>query len=666
MNQLLTLDDISLLSESVELECKLAVGRDGKGELPIDFWKTYSAMANTRGGKVLLGIKERKGEFSVVGVEDVEKVRKDLFSTLNNRSKVSANLLTDDDVTEYVVDDKIILEINVPAAPRKTKPVFLNNLPLTETWHRLNEGDCRCDESTVKRMFAEQTEDERDARILEHFGIDDIDLESLQIYRQMLRAEKPAHPFLEADDFNFLCNLRGWRRDRETKKEGLTLAGLLMFGKWQSIQEAQPAYFVDYQERPEARAEQRWVDRIIPDGTWTGNLFDFYRRVYRKLVTDLKIPFAIKDGQRQEDTPAHIAIREALVNTLVHADFSVQVSILVVKRPDMFGFRNPGHLRLPLEQVLKGGESDCRNRILHQMFLMVGLGERAGSGIQKIYSGWTGLHWRKPLLYEKDEPEQTLLELRMMDLLPEPIIIELRQRFGSMFDALTRTERLILATAAIEQVVNHTRLAEICGQHPHDLSLSLAKLVRDGLLKDTGQSRGKTYHLVGEKMPTPEQVFPLGIFSSVHSDVSSIHSTSSYVHNEFSSVHKPDQENMPLNSRRDEKGCLLSSLLETPIIDNLDLLSTDIRSHLELVTAESRSKKRLEPDAMKNIILQACKDFYLTLSVLSKLLDRNVHSLRRTNLNELVKSHQIQLAFPSKPTHESQAYRTVKLENKEK
>ena len=50
------------------------------------------------------------------------------------------------------------------------------------------------------------------------------------------------------------------------------------------------------------------------------------------------------------------------------------------------------------------------------MFLLIGLGERAGSGLPKIFSGWSSQHWSKPLLYEKQEPEQTLLELRMINL----------------------------------------------------------------------------------------------------------------------------------------------------------------------------------------------------------------------------------------------------------
>ncbi|MFH1113444.1 MAG: ATP-binding protein [Pseudomonadota bacterium] len=73
------------------------------------------------------------------------------------------------------------------------------------------------------------------------------------------------------------------------------------------------------------------------------------------------------------------------MNTLIHADYSGHLSILIVKCPDMFGFRNPGTMRVPIDIALQGGESDCRNRNLQKMFQLVGLGEQAGSGLPKIY-----------------------------------------------------------------------------------------------------------------------------------------------------------------------------------------------------------------------------------------------------------------------------------------
>lgn len=658
MIDLHTLDDLSLLSENLELECKLAQGEDGKGALPKDFWLTYSAMANAHGGVVLLGVQEKQNKFSIAGIEDAEKVRRDLFNNLNNPLKVSVNLLTDANVTTQTVDGKSILVIEIPAASRKQKPVYLNGQPLGNTWRRLNDGDRRCDDEEVKRMLVEQVEDERDRRILRHYTMADLDMESLRVYRQMLRDEKPSHPFLELDDFEFLRQIGGWRRDRETGEEGLTLAGLLMFGTWHAIQEAVPHYFVDYQERPEARTEKRWIDRLVPDGTWSGNVFDFYRRVYRKLVADIKVPFALKGGQRQEDTPVHEALREALVNTLVHADYTGRVSILVVKRPDMFGFRNPGGLRLPLEQVIQGGESDCRNRLMHQMFLMIGLGERAGSGFPKIYSGWKSQHWRQPLLQEKDAPEQTLLALHMMDLLPESVVAELRARFGEQFDSLNHSERLILATAAIEQVVNHARLAEISDLHPHDLSTALARLERDEMLQSDGRSRGKVYFLPGARPISPEQVFSEAI-SSGHDEVSSGHNAPSSGYNTGTSGHNVTNSGEETQLNRDVAGCLLSDLLDAPIVDNLEGLAPMLRSELEALAAAPRSKARLEPQAMEAVILAVCKDRYLTLSVLAKLLNRNPDTLRKTYLDSLVKTDRIKRAFPGTPTHEKQSYRTV-------
>ena len=533
-----TLEDLPSLVESVELECKLAQGQDGKGELPKDFWLTYSAFANTQGGVVLLGVREKDGQFSVAGLSNIEKVRTDLFNTLNNPAKVSVNLLTDREVVVRELEGKQVLEVKIPAASRKQKPVFLNGQPLGNTYRRLHEGDRRCSEEDVRRMFAEQVEDCRDERILPNYDFADIDPDSLRIYRQMLSDIKPGHPALEHQGIEFLRQIGGWRKDRANGVEGLTLAGLLMFGRWLSIQESVPHYFVDYQERPYAKTELRWVDRLVPDGTWSGNLFDFYRRVYRKLVEDLKVPFALKGDQRQDDTPVHEALREALVNTLVHADYTGRVSVLVVKRPDLFGFRNPGGLRLPLEQVLQGGTSDCRNRLMHQMFLLIGLGERGGSGVPKIYSGWRSQHWRPPALYEKPEPEQTLLELRMLDLLPEGVVEQLRERFGVRFESLEHTARLILATAAIERVVSHNRLLEICDTHAHDLSQLLARLVREGFLVPDGRSRGMIYHLPGEQLPTPEQVFAGPLQSSEHYAGSSEHKGASSEHNAGSSEHK--------------------------------------------------------------------------------------------------------------------------------
>ena len=150
-----SLEDLSLLRESVSLECKLANGRDGKGALPEDFWPTYSAMANADGGVVVLGMRERQGRFEPAGIANAEKVRAELFNNLNNRQKVSVNLLTDAHVREWMVQGKTLLVVEIPRARRRQRPVFLTTNPFGgNTYRRLNEGDRPLADDDVKRMLA--------------------------------------------------------------------------------------------------------------------------------------------------------------------------------------------------------------------------------------------------------------------------------------------------------------------------------------------------------------------------------------------------------------------------------------------------------------------------------------------------------------------------------
>src|SRR4030042_7134596 len=99
------LQDITSFGESVDLECKAAQGRDGKGEVPVSFWETYSAMANTNGGEVYLGIEEPSpGVFRVLGIKDTDKVKKLLWDSLHEKNKVNRSILSDSNIQVVSVD----------------------------------------------------------------------------------------------------------------------------------------------------------------------------------------------------------------------------------------------------------------------------------------------------------------------------------------------------------------------------------------------------------------------------------------------------------------------------------------------------------------------------------------------------------------------------------
>ncbi len=96
LDALVDLIQTDQLYEDLNREAKKAGGRDGNGELPQSFFESYSAMANTNGGVILLGIEENpKNHFYVYGLNRVLKIRENLTNTLNNKQKASKNLLKD-------------------------------------------------------------------------------------------------------------------------------------------------------------------------------------------------------------------------------------------------------------------------------------------------------------------------------------------------------------------------------------------------------------------------------------------------------------------------------------------------------------------------------------------------------------------------------------------
>ena len=130
-----------------------------------------------------------------------------------------------------------------------------------------------------------------------------------------------------------------------------------MFGKDEAIRDpaALPQYHVDYRERLSDDPSVRWTDRLTIDGTWVGNLFQFYQRVLPRLARRPQDPFQLRpDLFRKDETIVHEAIREALVNALIHADYRGQGGIVIEKYRDRIKLSNPGSLLLALEQLLPG------------------------------------------------------------------------------------------------------------------------------------------------------------------------------------------------------------------------------------------------------------------------------------------------------------------------
>lgn len=496
-------DEYSILSliqseyipdEYFEIEYK-----SGKDGFPKELWKTYSAFANTNTGIIVIGVSEKKGTFTIEGLSDeqITKYQKNFWDDCNNPNTISKNILKNEDVKVVEIKNRKLLVIRVPFAQRTERPIYLTRNPLGNTYKRNHEGDYRCTDDEVKRMMADSSSElKRDSMILEHYTLDDLDPQSLRQFRQLFSSTRAGHPWLALEDIDLLKKLGAYRKDRKSKQEGVTLAGLLMFGKEDSIkeQEALPDYFPDFRERLSTDEKIRWTDRIYPDGSWECNLLQFYLKVWPKLSSTLPKPFRLDKDERIDESATHIALREALINALVHTDYSLSGNIIIELDTEKFVFSNPGTLLVSLEQYYAGGVSECRNPSLQRMFMMIGRAEKAGSGVDKIMSGWQESHWRRPFLELENQPDKVKLTLPMFSVIPEQVLNDLNNIFDDV-SHLTADELTVLSFCLIEGSISNHRLQYVLNMHSSDITGMLRKLCTDDYLESDNNGRWTIYKL---------------------------------------------------------------------------------------------------------------------------------------------------------------------------
>ena len=474
--------------------------KKAKGGLPGSLWSTYSAFANCYGGVIILGVAENEdGSWYTTGLQDENKLRKDFWNMINNRQKVSANLLVDSDVQTYQMNQDTIMVIYVPAAKREQKPVYINDDLFEGSFRRNWEGDYHCTPSEVKAMLRDQTEDTMDMKILEDMQMNVLNRETVHAYRNRHMAYRNVHVWEQLKDEEYLERIGAAKVLSTDGKLHPTAAGLLMFGDEYKILYEYPEYFLDFRELLDPSI--RWTDRLQSgSGDWTGNLFDFFFRVYGKLVKDVKIPFKLEGAVRIDDTPVHKAIREALANCLVNTDFYLPRGIVIKKEADSIIMENPGSIRTGRKQMLKGGISDPRNKALMKMLNMIGIGERAGSGVPDIYSVWEKQGWVAPEVIEEYAPDRTILKLSFVNAEVKKVTEKSdRKKVTEKSDRKKVTEK---TEKQMEQILSRMQpnveykveeAAEWLNVGRTRARTLLKMLVADGKISETGATKMKRY-----------------------------------------------------------------------------------------------------------------------------------------------------------------------------
>ena len=397
--------NLEIYRENNRIEAKKA-----QGGLPHSIWETYSAFANSFGGVLLLGVAEDADKcFVTVPLPSPERLVREFWAILNDRTRVSANILSEQDVRIVESGGNQIVVIQIPRAGRHERPVYIGTDPFTGSYFRDGEGDYRCSPDEVRSMLRDRTDEPQDALVLEELSVDCFDPGCVSRYRILLSDLHPAPAWQRSIAEHFLPCVGAVAKGSDGQYHP-TAAGLLMFGKEPAIRREFPDYLLDYQELDDTGSLVCQLSSR--SGDWSGSLFDFYFLVLRRLLPGIgrKGPEALVPSGSDA---VRAALSEALGNCLIHADYRAKSGLSIRKEPESIVIANPGSFRISISEATAGGRSDLRNATLSRMFSLIHIGRGEGRGIPGIRRAWKEQGWEAPVLTEQLSPARITLTLRL-------------------------------------------------------------------------------------------------------------------------------------------------------------------------------------------------------------------------------------------------------------
>ena len=265
-----------------------------------------------------------------------------------------------------------------------------------------------------------------------------------------------------------------------------TVAGLLLLGSEELLRAHLPAYEVAFQ---------------VLQGTDV-KVNEFYRKPLLETFEEIELLFKarveeeeIQVGLFRVPVPNYDrrAFREAFVNALVHRDFSRLGAVHVKITDDGLSISNPGGFveGVTLQNLLVV-DPRSRNPLLADVIKRIGLAERTGRGIDRIYEGM--------LRYGRPAPDYSMSDaftvcVQMVNAAADlgflKMIVEQEEKLGRMpIDSL-----IILSRLREERRLNTADLAPSVQKPEASVRSSLEKLVETGFLEPHGTGRGRTYTL---------------------------------------------------------------------------------------------------------------------------------------------------------------------------
>lgn len=367
--------------EGIDLEFKTC-----RDQISRDVYETVCAFLNRHGGTILLGVKD---DGTIQGIEPsaAVQIRKDFVTAVNNPQKLSppAYIL----IEEVTIEDKCLLRIYVP----ESSQVHRCN---GKIYDRNEDSDLDITDHTVQvaHLYQRKQATYTENRVYPYAQIEDLRPDLIERCRRYVRINKKDHPWAGIDDIELLKSAQLYQTDAETGRQGVTLAGILLFGNDQMILSVCPAHRTDLILRKVN------VDRYDDRDLVRTNLLDSYDRIIAFIQKHLPDPFYMDGIERKSLRDA--IFREVASNLIIHREFisSVPARLIIeygqvttynANRPHSFGLLDPATF-----------SPYPKNPVLGAFFREIDKADELGSGIRnlmkygKLYGG------TDPQLIEED------------------------------------------------------------------------------------------------------------------------------------------------------------------------------------------------------------------------------------------------------------------------
>lgn len=412
------------------------------------FLKTIVAFANTAGGTVVIGVRDRTR--AVVGVADPRAGEEKLANLVSDC--IRPRLVPDIEILAWRRTHLLVARVY----PSPTRPHYLADLgPEEGVFVRVGSTNRRADAALIEelRRYAHgQCYDEEPVRDLDSEAVD------FRVASELFAG----HRRLQPGDLLTLGVL--------TEYQGRTVptvGGLLLFGK--DRRRRFPDAWIQV-GRFGGRNRRTIIDTAEIRTPFPEAVEEVTAFIRRYLAGAIVIA-GVQSTERFAFPPA--AIREAVINAVVHADYSqIGAPIRVSLFDDRLEVENPGLLPFGLTiDDIRGGISRLRNRVIGHVFHELGLIERWGSGIQRMIGACDDAGLEAPLFEEVATHFRVTLfsapkRAPRVDAPSLEILAELKRRGG-------------MSTAEVARAIHRTARAT---------RTRLEQLVRRGLVVEVGTS----------------------------------------------------------------------------------------------------------------------------------------------------------------------------------